>query len=48
MMGQQVVDKYAKARQDVLTAIREIRRNKLVNPNITEKLERRTKNEIGC
>ena len=37
MMGQQVVDKYAKARQDVLRAVREIRRNKLSNPNITEK-----------
>ena len=33
----QVLDKYAKARQDVLTAIRQIRRNKLSNPHITEK-----------
>ena len=37
MTQEQVVDKYAKARQDVLTAVREIRRNKLANPHITEK-----------
>jgi len=37
MTQEQVLDKYAKARQDVLTAIREIRRNKLSNPHITEK-----------
>ena len=47
-MTVQVLDKYAKAREDVLKAVREIRRNKLSNPNITEKLERRTKNEVGC
>ena len=37
MTQEQVLDKYAKARTDVLTAVREIRRNKLANPNITEK-----------
>jgi len=37
MIQEQVLDKYAKARDNVLTAIREIRRNKLSNPNITEK-----------
>jgi len=36
-MTTQVLEKYDKARQDVLTAIREIRRNKLSNPYIVEK-----------
>ena len=36
-MTVQVLDKYAKAREDVLMAVREIRRNKLSNPHITEK-----------
>ena len=36
-MTVQVLDKYAKARDDVLRAVREIRRNKLSNPNIMEK-----------
>ena len=43
MTQEQVLDKYAKARDNVLTAIREIRRNKLSNPHINEKLERRIK-----
>ena len=36
-MENQVLDKYAKARDDVLRAVREIRRNKLSNPHIMEK-----------
>ena len=36
-MTMQVLDKYCRARQDVLTAVREIRRNKLSNPHIMEK-----------
>jgi len=42
-MTTQTLEKYDKARQDVLTAVREIRRNKLSNANISEKRERRTK-----
>ena len=42
-MAVQVLDKYAKARTDVLTAVRQIRKNKLSNPHINEKRERRIK-----
>jgi len=39
----QTLEKYDKARTDVLRAVREIRRNKLSNPHINEKRERRIK-----
>ena len=37
MSSQEIVEKYRKARNDVLTAIRAIRNSKLSNANIKEK-----------